>query len=81
MSWHHLGLDCSHALILQRSHNAWTCKIDSHRRGEGQEMREERERKRGSSSSPSELLGRDRNHSILRIVILGLRSRVREQTV
>lgn len=69
MSWHHLGHNCSHRAILQRSPSCLDLE-NIHRRGEGQEMGERvAERKRGSSSSSSEKLGSKGKHSILRSMI------------
>lgn len=48
MSWHHLGHNCSHRAILQRSPSCLDLE-SIHRRGEGQEMGERvAERGRGA---------------------------------
>lgn len=87
MSWHHLGHNCSHMLILQRSLWYLDLKDGQSQEGWGQnwvrdarrEAYSQEERALAAFSPPRYWEGMER-HRILRIMILGLRSRVRDQT-
>lgn len=87
MSWHHLGLNCSHMLILQRSPWYLDLKDGQSQEGWGEKLSKryrERDIESGGEASssliPTRVWEGMERHGILRIMILGLRSRIRDHT-
>lgn len=91
MSWHHLGCNCSHMLILQRSpwyldlkdgqsQEEWGAKLSKRCRERDIESEGEGSNSLIHTSPPPRYWGGMERHRILKIMILGLRSRDRDKT-